>query len=89
VLDAAVPDNEVNRRQTLKASKQLFALVLATLASIQPHWIGCLGRGVEPATSGRNNLSTLALVEATNLSARQGRSIKMSEIFGADTKGAR
>ncbi|WP_233848788.1 Gfo/Idh/MocA family protein [Paraburkholderia sp. HD33-4] len=63
--------------------------IQGSVASIQSHWIDCLRRGVEPATSGRDNLATLALVEATYLSARQGRSIEMSEMAGADTQGAR
>ncbi|WP_027800662.1 Gfo/Idh/MocA family protein [Paraburkholderia dilworthii] len=51
-----------------------------SVLDIQKHWIDCLRRGAEPATSGRDNLRTLALVEATYLSAREGRSVHMSEV---------
>jgi predicted dehydrogenase len=37
--------------------------------AIQEHWIECLRDGREPATSGRDNLKTLALVEAAYVSA--------------------
>ncbi|SAK46240.1 oxidoreductase domain-containing protein [Caballeronia hypogeia] len=53
--------------------------IQGSVASIQAHWIDCLRSGLEPATSGRDNLETLALVEATYLSAREARSVDMSE----------
>jgi len=37
---------------------------------IQAHWLECLREGREPATSGRDNIKTLALVEAAYLSAK-------------------
>ena len=37
----------------------------------------------EPAISGRDNLKTMALVEAAYMSAEQGRCVKMSEITAA------
>ncbi|MBX3582729.1 MAG: Gfo/Idh/MocA family oxidoreductase [Rhizobiaceae bacterium] len=42
---------------------------------IQKHWVECLLRGVEPATSGRDNLATYALVEASYQSAATGRPV--------------
>lgn len=42
---------------------------------IQAHFIDCLARGVEPETSGRDNLRTLALVEAAYRSAAEGCTI--------------
>ena len=42
---------------------------------IESHWVDCLRSAREPATSGRDNLKTLALVEAVYLSARQGESV--------------
>lgn len=42
---------------------------------IQRHWIDCLARKAEPATSGRDNLRTLALVEAVYASAATGRTV--------------
>jgi predicted dehydrogenase len=45
---------------------------------IQQHWIDCLVKGLEPATSGRDNIKTLALVEAAYASARTGETISVS-----------
>ncbi|OLL31330.1 oxidoreductase [Burkholderia sp. SRS-W-2-2016] len=63
--------------------------IQGSVASIQAHWVECLRGGVEPATSGRDNLATLALVEATYLSAREGRSVEMTELLSAGTREAR
>ena len=46
-----------------------------SVLAIQRHWVDCLRGGVEPETSGTDNLKTLALVEAAYLSAAEGRSI--------------
>ncbi|MEM5369684.1 Gfo/Idh/MocA family oxidoreductase [Paraburkholderia azotifigens] len=54
--------------------------IQGSVLNIQSHWIGCLRSGREPATSGRDNLRTLALVEATYLSAREGRSVDVREL---------
>lgn len=35
-----------------------------SVVAIQRHWVDCLTKGVEPATSGADNLKTFALVEA-------------------------
>jgi predicted dehydrogenase len=43
-----------------------------SVAAIQAHWVECLRNGREPDTSGRDNLQTLALVEATYASAASG-----------------
>jgi D-apiose dehydrogenase len=51
-----------------------------SVALIQQHWIDCLQSGAEPATSGRDNLKTLAMVEASYLSAASGRTISMAEL---------
>ena len=42
---------------------------------IQRHWVDCLVAGREPATSGRDNLRTLQLVELAYLSAETGRAL--------------
>ena len=47
---------------------------------IQQHFVDCLASGQEPETSGRDNLQTLALVEAAYISAAEGRIVQMSEI---------
>lgn len=43
-----------------------------SVAAIQGHWVDCLRQGREPDTSGRDNLATLALVEAAYRSAASG-----------------
>jgi D-apiose dehydrogenase len=56
--------------------------IQGSVFNLQAHWVDCLRRGVEPATSGRDNLRTLALVEGTYLSAREGRSVALDEFDG-------
>jgi predicted dehydrogenase len=45
--------------------------IQGSVFNIQQHWIDCLRCGAEPATSGRDNLKTLALVEAAYESAKR------------------
>jgi predicted dehydrogenase len=52
-----------------------------SVALIQQHWADCLDQKREPQTSGRDNLKTFALVEAVYLSAREGRTVHMSELL--------
>ena len=42
---------------------------------IQKHWVECLRAGTEPATNGRDNLQTYALVEAAYRSAATGQTL--------------
>jgi D-apiose dehydrogenase len=49
---------------------------------IQQHWVDCLRAGTEPATSGRDNLQTFALVEAVYASARTGQTVTVAEVLG-------
>jgi predicted dehydrogenase len=49
--------------------------IQGSVLNIQRHWIECLRSGTEPATSGRDNLKTLALVEATYASALENRTV--------------
>jgi predicted dehydrogenase len=46
-----------------------------SVLAIQQHWVGCLQTGREPATSGRDNLQTLALVEAAYRGAASGQAV--------------
>jgi predicted dehydrogenase len=46
--------------------------------NIQKHWLECLQERKEPQTSGRDNLKTLALVEAAYESARTRRTVKLA-----------
>jgi D-apiose dehydrogenase len=56
--------------------------VQESVLAIQRHWVECLSRGREPDTSGRDNLKTLALVEASYRSAREGQTVEISSILG-------
>jgi predicted dehydrogenase len=47
-----------------------------SVQAIQQHWVDCLRAGREPATSGRDNLKTLALVEAAYQSAKARETIE-------------
>ncbi len=51
-----------------------------SVLTIQQHYIDCLRVGQEPETSGRDNLRTLALVEAAYLSASESRIVRTNEI---------
>lgn len=48
-----------------------------SVQTIQAHFVSCLATGTEPETSGRDNLKTLALVEAAYASARDGSRIDL------------
>jgi D-apiose dehydrogenase len=47
---------------------------------IQQHWIDCLRSRQEPATSGRDNVNTLALVEAAYLAAKSGDTVNLENL---------
>lgn len=51
-----------------------------SVQTIQQHFVDCINSGVQPETSGADNLKTLALVEAAYQSAEQRRTISLSEI---------
>jgi len=48
-----------------------------SVLNIQAHWVDCLRQGREPQTSGRDNLHTLALVEAAYASAASGQAVRV------------
>jgi D-apiose dehydrogenase len=52
-----------------------------SVALIEQHWVDCLSTGREPETSGRDNLKTLALVEAVYQSAASSQTIVMSNLL--------
>jgi D-apiose dehydrogenase len=52
-----------------------------SVALIQQHWIDCLVAQKEPQTSGRDNLKTLALVEAVYQSDATGQTVVISELL--------
>ncbi len=51
-----------------------------SVLTIQKHFIDCVSARTEPETSGADNLSTLALVEAAYLSAAEGRMVDLAQI---------
>ncbi|MFY0617469.1 Gfo/Idh/MocA family protein [Shimia sp.] len=51
-----------------------------SVLTIQQHFVDCIASGVEPETSGADNLKTLTLVEAAYLSAAQGRTVPVSDL---------
>nr|WP_246548823.1 Gfo/Idh/MocA family oxidoreductase [Ancylobacter oerskovii] len=55
-------------------------LIQESVVAIQRHFVDCLAEAREPATSGRDNLKTLALVEAAYLSAATGDTIALAGI---------
>jgi predicted dehydrogenase len=52
-------------------------VVQESVLRIEEHWVDCLRRGVEPETSGADNLRTFALVEAAYQSAASGETVKL------------
>lgn len=60
--------------------------IQGSVLEIQKHWTECLRSGREPATSGRDNLRTLALVEATYQSAREGRTVALADLEGTEAE---
>ncbi len=48
-----------------------------SVLSIQQHFVECIEKGVEPQTSGSDNLKTLALVEAAYESAERGTTVTL------------
>jgi D-apiose dehydrogenase len=52
-----------------------------SVALIEQHWVDCLGAGREPATSGRDNLKTFALVEAVYQSAATGQTVRLADLL--------
>ena len=47
---------------------------------VQRHFLECIAAGVQPETSGADNLQTLALVEAAYLSAAEARVVAVAEL---------
>ena len=53
-------------------AEEPWALVQDSVVNIQQHWVDCLHTGADPATSGMDNLKSLALTFAAYDSADQG-----------------
>jgi D-apiose dehydrogenase len=54
-----------------------------SVLNIQKHWIDCLKNNAEPQTSGRDNLKTLALVEAAYQSAATGQTVQIADLLAS------
>lgn len=52
-----------------------------SVAAIQRHWVDCLATGREPATSGADNLKTLALVEAAYSGAASREPVQLDALL--------
>lgn len=52
-----------------------------SVVAIQKHWVDCLTKGTEPATSGADNLKTLALVEAAYAGAATREPVQLDALL--------
>ncbi|MER9251201.1 Gfo/Idh/MocA family oxidoreductase [Mesorhizobium sp. M0598] len=52
-----------------------------SVVAIQRHWVDCLTNGTEPATSGADNLKTLALVEAAYAGAASREPVQLDALL--------
>ncbi len=57
-----------------------WCLIQDSVVATQRHWLDCLDRGAEPATSGHDNLKTVALVEASYRSAASGMPVSPDDL---------
>ncbi|RUW94524.1 Gfo/Idh/MocA family oxidoreductase [Mesorhizobium sp. M7A.F.Ca.US.010.02.1.1] len=52
-----------------------------SVVAIQQHWVDCLAKGIEPATSGADNLKTFALVEAAYAGAASRQPVQLDALL--------
>ncbi|RUX96907.1 MULTISPECIES: Gfo/Idh/MocA family oxidoreductase [unclassified Mesorhizobium] len=52
-----------------------------SVVAIQQHWVDCLAKGIEPATSGADNLKTFALVEAAYAGAASREPVQLDALL--------
>lgn len=52
-----------------------------SVVAIQRHWVDCLAKGIEPATSGADNLKTFALVEAAYMGAASRGPVQLDALL--------
>ncbi|WP_217578280.1 Gfo/Idh/MocA family protein [Mesorhizobium sp. GbtcB19] len=52
-----------------------------SVVAIQKHWVECLSKGIEPATSGADNLKTFALVEAAYAGAEGLEPVRIGDLL--------
>jgi D-apiose dehydrogenase len=81
VTNAAGTTKQDVSPQVLPWASKPWHNIQESVALIEQHWVESLNNGTEPATSGRDNLQTIALVEAVYESARTKRTIIISELL--------
>ena len=73
-------DGKTSRRKVssplLSWTSEPWHVAQESVLNTQRHWIDCLRRGVEPETSGADNLKTYALVMAAYRSAAEGTAVR-------------
>jgi predicted dehydrogenase len=79
-VDAARPDTAIEPRWTGRWFPDAFS---ATMGEV----LRAVEQGGTPQISGRDNLRTMALLEAAYRSAAEGRSVLLSEHILADSEG--
>ena len=52
-----------------------------SVVAIQRHWVECLAKGIEPATSGADNLKTFALVEAAYAGGASREPVRIGDLL--------
>ncbi|UFU02005.1 Gfo/Idh/MocA family oxidoreductase [Ruania suaedae] len=57
------------------------------IAGSLAEFVGCLRTGTEPATAGRRNVLSVAMVEAAVLSSREGRVVTLAEVMASAREG--
>lgn len=60
-------------------------VVQDSVVQTQRHWVQCLRTSTQPDTSGRDNLKTLALVEAAYLSAKRATAVRLQDLIPSST----
>lgn len=81
----AVTNNEGTRHEDVSPpllpwAERPWHNIQESVLLIQRHWLETLRSGTEPDTSGRDNLQTLALVEAAYRGAETGAPVSLSEV---------
>ncbi len=75
IVTPTVTMNHSVEPELLPWAQKPWHLVQESVLATQRHWVDCLKRGKEPATSGADNLKTYALCEAAYASAARGETI--------------
>lgn len=81
-LEVTTPDGREIRNvspKLLSWASRPWHNIQESVQAIQQHWVDCLRTGREPATSGRDNMQTLALVEAAYESAQSRRLVEIGK----------